>query len=476
MPMQSKRTGLLAPISKIQCFLLTGAIAVLVATIILVANAATPLHAAQVSIAAALSFMVGFILNRGPALLTSRISAHNKLPGYNQLAALPASPTTVCLYFSKPEGIIKQVGLHAYLSAVGDLGLRIQRLVGSTVYHIESGTLLYQSERSQYTEIEVVRNLINQTGSIFVGGKDVDLRLYAGICLSERLGLEDSVVQAIIAAKESHDLRKPFCIWGDNPAKSPFTLSVITEFERSLAQGQVWLAYQPKHDVTTRVVSGAEALIRWDHPEHGAIPPDHFIPLLEAAGRMESLTSYTINQALKDFSIADADLDIAINIAPSMLGSGAVLRMIESALERYRFPATRLIIEITETDVVSEDQIDELHQLRKIGVGVAIDDYGAGYSTVGHLKRLPATQIKIDRSLVSQVLADQKNRLIISSSIRLAHEMGMKVVAEGAEAEAQCEFLRTAGCDLVQGYILGKPMPIEEFRLSLLRDEQSVAA
>ena len=448
----------------------------LASTMSFIAAAASTAHALHAGVTAGFVGLIGFKLNRGRAMIPSRISAHSKLLGYNEMAELSTTPTTVCLFFSRPEGIIQQVGLKAYLSAIGDLGLWIQSRIGSPVYHVDSGTFIYQSERSQYSEIEIVRSIIEQSRSLLIDGKNIDLRVHAGICVSDKLDLEHSVIQAIIAAKDARDMRKPFCLWGDNPAKSPFTLSVITEFERSLAEGQVWLAYQPKQDVRTRTTTGAEALIRWDHREHGKIPPDHFIPLLEAAGRMDALTEFTIRQALKDFSVADADLDIAINLAPSMLGAGVVLGMVEDALRQYHFPASRLILEITETDVVREAQIDELHRLRALGVGIAIDDYGTGYSTVSHLKRLPATQIKLDRSLVSQILADEKNKMIITSSIRLAHEMNMKVVAEGAEVEAECEFLRSVGCDLVQGFILGKPMPIGEFHAELLRSRHRVAA
>lgn len=462
-----------AKLQIIQVGLALSAISILAAVF---AATATLLHSI---FAVATASYIGFIcykLNYGRALIGSRISAHNKLPGYNDMADLPVTPTTIAIFVRNPEGIIEKAGLKPYLSAIGDLGLMIQDRVESKVFHVDGGTLVYQSERGQCEEVEVVRKLLEQTSSLFIDGDEIDLFLHAGICLSEGLDMEQSVIKAMIAAKEAASDRKPFVLWGDNPAKSPFTLSIITEFERAIALGHVWLAYQPKHDVRTRAISGAEALIRWNHPEHGQISPDRFIPLLEAAGRMEALTEFTINQAIRDFAVADADLDIAVNIAPSMLGSGLVLDMVKRTLERYHFPASRFVIEITETDVVHEAQIDEIQMLRNLGIEVAIDDYGAGYSTVSHLKRLPATQIKLDKSLIAQVLADDKDKLIIASSIRLAHEMGMKVVAEGAEIEAQCEFLHNVGCDMVQGFILGKPMPITEFQSSLARARRRAAA
>lgn len=389
------------------------------------------------------------------------------LPGYSSLAPRPVTPSTVGIVLRNAEKIIAEIGLQPYLQALQRIASAITEASGSVVYHVDSGTLVYQSARCPSSEAEIIRVLFADIGAIRFGSSEIDIHLHAGICTDGDQPMEKMVACAIIAAREASESRQPVLIHCNNDERNRFALCVLSEFKQALDFGHIWLAYQPKYNAKERKVTGAEALIRWDHPVHGPIMPDAFIPLLEAAGRMDDLTRYTIDQAISDFAQDRGGHDIAVNIAPCMLGSGKVQQYIAAALERHAFAASRLIIEITETGAVRDAQIEELHDIRAMGVGIAIDDYGAGFSTVSHLKRIPATQIKLDKSLLSENFDDRRDKLIISSSIQLAHEMGMQVVAEGAEIQAQCEFLDLVGCDFVQGFILGRPMPIGQYRQQL---------
>lgn len=411
----------------------------------------------------------------GAAWMFRPMTAGSQLPGYDSLAPRPVSPSTVAIVLRNAEKIIAEVGLQTYLDALNGIASTITDAANSEVYHVDGATLVYQSERCPLKEADLIEELIAQIGAIRFGDSALDVHLHAGICNDEDHSMEKLVACAIIAAREASEARTSVRIHYSDQDRNSFSLCVLNEFKQALDFGHVWLAYQPKYNSKERRVTGAEALIRWNHPVHGAITPDAFIPLLEAAGRMDDLTQFTIDRAISDFAADQSGHDVAVNIAPCMLGSGKVLQYIADALNRHAFQAHRLVIEITETGAVNDDQIGELHAIRAMGVGIAIDDYGTGYSSVSHLKRLPATQIKLDKSLLSENIDDRRDKLIICSSIQLAHEMGMQVVAEGAEIQAQCEFLDSVGCDYVQGFILGRPMPIGEYRQQLSLSKRCAA-
>ena len=230
-----------------------------------------------------------------------------------------------------------------------------------------------------------------------------------------------------------------------------------------MASGQVWNAYQPKLDIATGCIIGAEALVRWLHPERGPIAPDDFIPLLEEHGRAGDLTFHVLVKALEDAALWERSgrpIGISINVPAPLLAEEEFIEQIRQMLNDCPIPPDRLTIEVSEAAVMHNAQraIAALANWRSIGINVAIDDYGTAGLPLDCLQNLPAAELKIDRSFIQTIGSDDRNAFMVRSSIDLAHELGMCAVAEGVESDACLEMLRDFGCDRGQGFYIGRPM------------------
>jgi diguanylate cyclase (GGDEF)-like protein len=239
--------------------------------------------------------------------------------------------------------------------------------------------------------------------------------------------------------------------------------TVRSELRHALETGQFHLVYQPKVDIASNRVSGVEALIRWAHPQRGLISPADFIPIAERSGLILPLGAWVLETACrqaKDWMDMDVDISVAINFSASQFLQPDVVEDIERALAETGLPPERLEIEITES-VLLRDEVEvlrRLHDLRNCGVALALDDFGTGYSSLSYLKRLPVTGLKIDQSFVRDMFLRDDDTRITSAIIRMAHDLGLSVVAEGIENARQLAFFRDADCDLGQGYLFAKPM------------------
>ena len=234
---------------------------------------------------------------------------------------------------------------------------------------------------------------------------------------------------------------------------------------RGVAQrGELVLHYQPQLDLRTGIIIGLEALVRWQHPQLGLVPPANFIPLAEETGQIENIGLWVLDQALKQVALwrsaGHPRLRVAVNVSARQLLADSFVGEVAGALERHHLPSDALELELTESVAMGDpDRIATLlGQLRRIGVAVAIDDFGTGYSSLAYLKQLPLSCLKLDRSFVSDIERDANDAVICSASIQLAHSLGVGVVAEGVETTSQLEFLRHLGCDMVQGYFISPPL------------------
>lgn len=222
---------------------------------------------------------------------------------------------------------------------------------------------------------------------------------------------------------------------------------------------------------------GAEALARWSHPERGDIRPDLFIPIVEENGRIEKLTLHVLHNAIRDFSGLDENLSVAVNISMRMIGRNRLVEPIRAMLERYHMGAQRLTLEITESAApAGEAGIQELNRLRELGVSISIDDYGTGQSTLSYLKTLPATELKIDRSFVQLIRSSKSDATVVDSTIKLAHALGLRVVAEGVDSEETLALLRAMDCDIIQGFHIGEPTPLPAFLARLPKPSPRAAS
>lgn len=236
------------------------------------------------------------------------------------------------------------------------------------------------------------------------------------------------------------------------------------EIEQGLAKalkfGQFKLLYQPQYALRDGSLRGYEALIRWEHPTKGMIRPDQFIPVAEDTGMIEEIGNWVLNQACKEAALwPNQDRTVAINVSPAQFAAGETQNRVAQALQTSGLDPSRLEIEITESLLISNTDavIDTLQQIREIGVSIAMDDFGTGYSSLSYLSLFPFDKIKIDRAFIQNLGKDASTDAIVTSIVGLGRSLDVTITAEGVETEAQAILLRAAGCDLVQGFMYGKP-------------------
>jgi diguanylate cyclase (GGDEF)-like protein len=240
------------------------------------------------------------------------------------------------------------------------------------------------------------------------------------------------------------------------------------QFEADLAQavpnGQFVLHYQPLHDARTSTLTGFEALVRWNHPERGLLPPSDFIHLAEETGVIDSLGEWILRQACSDAASWPANIKIAVNLSPAQFKQQGLQLLVASALGASGLLASRLELEITESVLLAhnENTIQTLHSLRDLGISIAMDDFGTGYSSLSYLRSFPFDRIKIDRSFVSLMCESSESRAIVKAVAELGATLGMTTTAEGVETEAQYQLIRENGCTDVQGWLFGRAMPQAE--------------
>lgn len=247
------------------------------------------------------------------------------------------------------------------------------------------------------------------------------------------------------------------------------SVHILAELHQAVESGELGFHYQPQAELATGRVVGVEALVRWTHPQRGLLVPDRFIPQAERTGFIRAITHWGLNEAARQFAewrAGGLSLPISVNVSARDLSDEALLYALTALLHTYGVPAGGLEIEVTESAVLPDPSCSRrlLQAIRNLGVPVAIDDFGTGESSLAYLKDLPVDRLKIDKSLVRGVAADPKAALIVHSAIRLAHDLGLEAVAEGVEDEESCRRLKDMGCDLVQGYLIGRPMPEEAVR------------
>jgi diguanylate cyclase (GGDEF)-like protein len=248
---------------------------------------------------------------------------------------------------------------------------------------------------------------------------------------------------------------------------TPERLALAAELPSAIERGDLVLDYQPKVDVSTGRACGVEALVHWQHPERGRIPPDDFIPIAEQTGIMRELTAAVLDQALGQLStwLAEGrELTMAVNVSVSNLLDAGFVVDLRWVLERWRTPTQALQLEITENVLMADRKqaIGVLNAIAALGVGISLDDFGTGFSPLAYLREFAADEIKIDRSFVATMIDDPTAATIVASTIQLAGRLGMRVVAEGVETGADLDLLRSFGCQLMQGYYFSKPLPPHE--------------
>jgi diguanylate cyclase (GGDEF)-like protein len=309
-----------------------------------------------------------------------------------------------------------------------------------------------------------------------VEGIDLDVEASIGVVLSGEHGedattlLQRADIAMYVAKAKNIGV---FAYDRDVDGHSPARLALVGEFRRALERNELVLHYQPQVSASTGEVVGAEALVRWQHPARGLVFPDTFIPVAEHTGLIGPLTRYVLNTAVAQARIwADAGrpLPVSVNLSARNLLDDRLPDEVTTILAKHGVPAALLELEITETALMTEPIRARrlLQRLAEIGVRLSIDDFGAGYTSLGHLKNLPVNELKIDRSFVMTMTKEASDAMIVHSVVDLGHNLGLTIVAEGVETVEALALLSSFGCDVAQGYHIFRPAAIDAFDAWLL--------
>lgn len=303
-----------------------------------------------------------------------------------------------------------------------------------------------------------------------IDGLDLAMDASMGITIRESGDAEaaDLLRRADVAMYESKSTRAGAQLYNvDRDEFSRQRLQMGDELRRALSKGQIKAWYQPKVDSATQQLIGVEALVRWEHPDRGVVLPMLFLPVARRAGLMQQLSEVVVTQAISDaarWRRSGLHLNVAINIAPPELLSGAVMPFIYKALSRTSVPRDDITIEVTEDTFISDPERarELLLDIRRNGLRTSIDDYGTGFSSLSYLRDLPLSELKMDRSFVASVHSDPRSRLIVASTISMAHALDVRVVAEGVESEEVAFEVTALGVDILQGYYIAPPIRAED--------------
>lgn len=246
-------------------------------------------------------------------------------------------------------------------------------------------------------------------------------------------------------------------------------LTLMSDLREALHNNQTQLYYQPKTSLATGKVVGVEALIRWHHPERGWVPPIDFVPMAEKTGVIKHLTRWVVDQAMNDLKALheiDPELTVSVNISARDLSSPELIGLFETRIKRYQLKAEQVIIELTETAAMDDPHrgLKALNELTAIGLKLSIDDFGAGYSSLSYLKKLPASEIKLDRTLLQDIESSDSARMIVETAISMGQGLGYRVVAEGIETEKSARLLESLGAEMLQGYWICPPKSLEDLK------------
>lgn len=363
--------------------------------------------------------------------------------------------------------LVLQVVAERLANEHGDINLLCGRL-GSDQF-----VVLEQHLRDDYQAVATAEWLLQSISRpVNIEGRDVSVSATVGIALFPADSIHAD--QLLQRAEQTMALAK-------NSGRNHFQYFVASldreirerkklekDLSIALAGGQFHLMYQPQVNLESRRIIGAEALIRWTHPERGMIPPDEFIPLAELNGTIVEIGEWVLDQACWQAALwarKGTPIRIAVNLSAVQLKQNDIVDTILKTLRRHSIPPARLELEVTETSFMEnlEDAIDKLKQLRKEGINIAVDDFGTGYSSLTYLKRMPVQHLKIDKQFIQDLLVNEDDTRIANIIIDLGKSLNLSVIAEGVETEEQECYLRQRGCQLAQGYFFSRPLLPEDF-------------
>jgi len=433
-------------------------------------------------LAAGFNAMVGGLKDREARL--THLALHDQETGLpnrrmmeRQIARTPDA-RVLLVGVDRYEVVRNAIGHDAMSQMIQILGMRLSALAaGETISRVGVDALGLVIEGSDAGRLRMTAERLLQAARepVVVNGAPIDVALTIGA--ADRGGpgaqIDSAIDRAAVAVDQARAARRAWMLFDEMAYGDPGgNLSLISELMTALNQGQVTLAYQPKHDYRARRITGVEALMRWTHPRRGFVPPDLFIGMAEETGHIRALTEWAVRRALADQrALAEAghQVTMSVNLSGRLLSDES---FVDVVLDATRGAAGRLCLEITETAVMhdSEAALRMISRFADAGVSVSLDDYGSGLSSLAYLKRIQADELKIDKAFVMGLDQSSRDALLVKSTIDLAHGLGMKVTAEGVETETALALLSGMGCDMAQGYFIGRPMPLNDLIARLQGD------
>ncbi|MEL7451417.1 MAG: EAL domain-containing protein, partial [Pseudomonadota bacterium] len=346
--------------------------------------------------------------------------------------------------------------------------------------------LVLPNANAQMDPAVVAHNVVNELAPVFrIGGQEIFLTPSIGIAVFPDDGQEaDTLVKnadaAVSHAKMEGRNTYQFFVHSMS-AHSLERLKLEGELRKALEREEFFLLYQPQYDVASERITGVEALVRWQHPERGLVPPLHFIPLAEETGLILQIGDWVLQEACRQHMawkrLGLEPLPVSVNISGAQFRAGSVGASVTQALEMTGMSAKYLELELTESVLMQDATatIESLQELRGLGIQFAVDDFGTGYSSLSYLKKFPLSRVKIDRSFVMDVTKNDDDAAIVRAIIAMAHGLHFETVAEGVETPDHLQFLRDNGCDDCQGYFFSKPISGGEIVKLLQHDDAEVS-
>ncbi|HEX5380256.1 MAG TPA: EAL domain-containing protein [Phenylobacterium sp.] len=369
------------------------------------------------------------------------------------------------------------IGYALAADLIREIGERLAGLQpGGAVARLSTDVLglVFQAEDEAAAEVLILRLLADLEQPVQVGGDAIDVALTVGLAAAPGgEGGDDAIERANIGFDQARTSKRKVSFFDAEAYGDPSSnLTLMSGMLWAIRSGGIELFHQPKFDLRSRSVNAVEGLVRWRHPTRGILRPDLFIPMAEETGHIRTLTDWVLRQAVADqiaMKRAGHEMEVSVNISGRLLGD----RDFADFVDRTVVGAVgQLCFEITETAVIENPDmaLEILDRFRNAGVSISIDDFGSGLSSLAYLKQIRGHELKIDKSLITDVTESQRDALIVRSTIDLAHSLGLKVTAEGVETANAFQMLAAMGCDSIQGYLIAKPQPLNELLIFLRED------
>lgn len=412
--------------------------------------------------------------------LPNQLQIYQDLPAFFAKAHLEKNKLALILLHLDNFSMLRSIIGHEQANDVLKKFAKYLETVGTSanasVYHtFDNHFLLTVTNLLSIEEARAFVEGIQTKVASFYKMDDANLHLTvsAGIAIYPDSGnirkLLDNAYKALADAEKEGDGKISICI-AEQFNKNYDELRLHSDMPGALSRGEFEVYYQPIVKVETEEVVAAEALIRWKHPQYGMIPPDVFIGLMERTGFIVKLGQYILEDVLRQQKRWELfqfkQIEVSINVSMVEVNTGEFVQYVERKLGQYQVDPSLIKFEITEGIAMRNESetVKYFLALKKLGVGISLDDFGTGYTSFGYLKKFPADNLKIDKSLVDYILTNEEDQRIVKAIIELAHTLGMKIVVEGIENQKMVEMIASFGCDYMQGYYFSKPLPVFEFQ------------